>query len=520
MSRGGIRVEGLARAFPGKPLLVDLGFSVAPGEGLVVRGANGSGKSTLLRILAGLVSPDAGLVRVGGRPPAPARPEIGWLGPGDRSLYWRLTPVENLRFLAEGRTTEGDREAEIRQALREFEVEALADRPVRLLSTGERRRVALASVGCGRPSVLLLDEPEASLDAAGRALLGRRLAARAAAGAALVVVLHDPELVIEGFRTLELIPGGPARFREEAGGAVRIERPGGGSAPGGEPATGLGGGWDPQPESTPGHCPGRGWATLAACLRRDLRALASYRVSLATTLGSALFQCVLFWYLARLVPAGSLPGANGGGDYFGFVVLGLLAHRLSSAALEGPGQSVAWEAVQGTLEGGLQTRPAAWLLAGGAGSGMLFRMAEAGLYLGLGLAASLSLDPGGLLLAAVALLLSTVAHLGLGLAGAGCLLAFKRGNPVGAVFASLQALASGVWFPVELLPPVLVPVCRELPLACSLRLVRAGFGQGGAEVAPDLVRLLVWCLVLVGSGRYALAAGLERARREGSLGEY
>ena len=162
-------------------VLRGLSFIVPPGGALLLLGANGSGKSTLLRVLAGLKRPDAGSVLWMGETEAP----VAYLGHQD-AVKPGLTALENLRFAAQtGRGT-------ARDALAALDLLALADLPARLLSAGQKRRLALARLVLSPVPVWLLDEPTLGLDAAAVERLGRLLAAHRAGGGVVVTATHLP----------------------------------------------------------------------------------------------------------------------------------------------------------------------------------------------------------------------------------------------------------------------------------------------------------------------------------------
>jgi iron complex transport system ATP-binding protein len=188
-----IAAAGLVVARGGVRVLDGLDLLVRAGTLTALAGPNGAGKTTLLAALAGLVDPDAGQVTLGGTPlRSLARAErarrIAWLEQGARAA-WGLTVRE---LVALGRLPHGDRgEGEVAAAIAACGLERLADRRVDRLSGGEARRAMLARVLATGAEVLLLDEPAADLDPAQGFALMRLLKAQAAAGRAIVVVLHD-----------------------------------------------------------------------------------------------------------------------------------------------------------------------------------------------------------------------------------------------------------------------------------------------------------------------------------------
>ncbi len=167
-----------------------LTLSIEPGAALAVVGANGSGKSTLLLVLAGVVAPTAGTVSltVDGREISGTdRPQaVGLVAPA-LQLYEPLTARENLAFLAQARRLEGSC---VEAALDRVGLLARADEPLATFSTGMRQRMRIAAAVLHRPAVLLLDEPGATLDAAGRALVASLVAET---GAVVVVATNDPD---------------------------------------------------------------------------------------------------------------------------------------------------------------------------------------------------------------------------------------------------------------------------------------------------------------------------------------
>lgn len=198
-----LRVEGVS-AFRGERLVLrDVSAAVAPGGALLLLGANGSGKSTLLRVLAGLRRPDAGRVLWRDRDAAADllahAAEVGYLGHLD-ALKPGLTARENLALAARiGGGCPGSALA----ALATLDLAALADLPARMLSAGQRRRLALARLTLGRGGLWLLDEPTLGLDAASVARLGELLAAHRAEGGVVVAATHLP-LPLPGAAELRL----------------------------------------------------------------------------------------------------------------------------------------------------------------------------------------------------------------------------------------------------------------------------------------------------------------------------
>jgi heme exporter protein A len=190
-----IAVAALRRDYGDRPALEGVGFELAAGESLVVLGPNGAGKTTLLRVLATLLRPSGGEVRVlGCSLPSEAwklRGRIGYLG-HEPLLYRDLSGRENLGFQARlhGMPRAGA-EARIEELLRAVGMERRADERVAELSAGMRQRLSICRCVLHQPELLLLDEPDSNLDVEGRELARELIGPRS--GRTRVVVTHDPE---------------------------------------------------------------------------------------------------------------------------------------------------------------------------------------------------------------------------------------------------------------------------------------------------------------------------------------
>jgi heme exporter protein A len=194
-----IELRGLRREFGERMALDGVDLALATGESLVVLGPNGAGKTTLLRILATLLRPSGGEVRVlGGQLPGEAwkvRGRIGFLG-HEPLLYRDLSGRENLRFHARlHRLSGAAAEARIDELLVASGMERRGDDRVAELSAGMRQRLAICRCLLHEPELLLLDEPDSHLDAEGRELAHELIGS--AEGRTRVVVTHDPERALQ-----------------------------------------------------------------------------------------------------------------------------------------------------------------------------------------------------------------------------------------------------------------------------------------------------------------------------------
>ena len=187
-----VEVHKLSRAFGSTWALREVDATFKPGALNLIIGSNGSGKTTLLGAIGTLLKPSAGRVRyVPEQTPDQVRREIGW-GSHEALLYVDLSPRENLEITA--RLHGIDPSAAWADSSARFGLARFADRPVRVLSRGQRQRAALARALVHGPSLLLLDEPTTGLDKDGVGRLTSELRQEVEAGVIVIVVTHEPEL--------------------------------------------------------------------------------------------------------------------------------------------------------------------------------------------------------------------------------------------------------------------------------------------------------------------------------------
>ncbi len=191
-----LSVTGLCKSYGGRPVVTDLAVRVARGEIVALRGPNGSGKTTILRCVLGLEDADDGLVEFDGasydeRDPALRARVAAVLD--DMGWFPDLTSREHLDVLARAHG-DPDPTTLVESALEALRISHIADQVPLTLSSGQRRRLALAMVLVRPYELLVLDEPEQRLDVAGRAWLAAYLPGAAANGAAVLMATHDDDL--------------------------------------------------------------------------------------------------------------------------------------------------------------------------------------------------------------------------------------------------------------------------------------------------------------------------------------
>lgn len=214
-----VAVHALTKRFGARVAVRSVEFSLGHGSCLALFGPNGAGKTTLLRLLAGLLRPSAGNVRLSGvdvRGETLARARVGLIS-HQSMLYAPLTARENVEFFARLYGLPDPRRAAL-TALDTIGVLDRGDVAVRTLSRGLQQRVSIARAVVHEPDILLLDEPYSGLDESGAASLTAVLRSLRARGATLVIVTHN---VGEGLALAThaaiMRDGSFARFEERDG---------------------------------------------------------------------------------------------------------------------------------------------------------------------------------------------------------------------------------------------------------------------------------------------------------------
>lgn len=175
-----LKVDNVAVIRGNRLVLNGLSLDADAGDVIWIRGANGCGKSTLLRTIAGLLPTSSGAVRIDG--------QIA-LADENLALDANLSVEKSLRFWAE---MDGASPATREAALVAMDLVALADIPVRFLSTGQRKRANLARLMASNADIWLLDEPYNGLDSASSARLDEVLLKHTSAGCIALVAAHQP----------------------------------------------------------------------------------------------------------------------------------------------------------------------------------------------------------------------------------------------------------------------------------------------------------------------------------------
>ena len=212
-----LEIEGLTHSYRGgEPALSELSFSVEPGELVALLGPSGCGKTTALKVIAGLLSPTAGDVRIRGKSVLGVPPERrGTAMVFQKSLLFPHMTVEaNVGFSLRMRgVPRGEARERVERALARVHMQGFAGRKPAALSGGQQQRVALARALVTEPDLLLLDEPLSALDANLREGMRRLIReVQREGGHTTVFVTHDQEEAVILADRIALVTGGRLRM--------------------------------------------------------------------------------------------------------------------------------------------------------------------------------------------------------------------------------------------------------------------------------------------------------------------
>ena len=266
-------------------------------------------------------------------------------------------------------------------------------------------------------------------------------------------------------------------------------------------------------------------AKATAFLRRDLLVALSYRALFISDLLGLAFMITIFYYVGRMLDPATLPRFNGVPvTYMEFVLIGIVLGGFLEIALARVASALRNEQMMGTLESLLMTPTAPTTIQlGSAAYHLVYVPLRTGIVLLFGaMAFGLDFRPGGIMPALLVLLLFIPFVWGLGIAGAGAVLTFKRGGNALHVGSMLMMVSSGAFFPLELFPGWLTTVAEFNPMAIAIDGMREGLlgGAGLVEVAPHLLLLAPMSVISLALGAWAFRLGLRREQARGTLGLY
>ena len=257
---------------------------------------------------------------------------------------------------------------------------------------------------------------------------------------------------------------------------------------------------------------------------RDFHTEMSYRLSFLMSIVGVFFSTLTFYFVSLLVGDDVQALSAYGGDYFSFVIIGIAFGGYFGLGLNGFARALREAQTTGTLEAMLMTpAPLSRIIIGSATWSYAFTTFRVFIYLFIGiLFLGVSFSGANYLGALVALILSIVAFASMGIIAASVIMVIKRGDPVTSLFGSVSTLVGGVLYPVEILPPTLQALAALLPITYALRAMRQALlnGASWADLAPDLLILLLFCVVLFPISLWSFRFAVRRARSEGTLAHY
>ena len=212
-----------------------------------------------------------------------------------------------------------------------------------------------------------------------------------------------------------------------------------------------------------------------------------------------------------------------GGDYFGFVLLGLVSISLLTTSLTGVYNSVSGSVTSGWLEAQLSTSTSLpVLLVGMSAYDFLWTLLRVSVLLLYGWALGAHVHWSGLPLAVPVLLLLCAAYFGLGLVLASMYLAFRTIGPAQSVIVTASVLLGGVYYPTETIPSWIEALSAMIPMTYGLRAVRKLVLEGAAmsAVAEDVAVMAAFAVLLVTFGALMFHAAFDHSRRRGTLSQY
>lgn len=263
---------------------------------------------------------------------------------------------------------------------------------------------------------------------------------------------------------------------------------------------------------------------VASLIRASWRTALSYRLSMVLSLVSLILTVVPLFFVARaLQPVMAESIATQGGEYFGFLLVGMIAYLFLQAAVNSVPGVISSGISTGTLEALLGTRASLpSLLLGLIGYRFIWTAVRAlvllvaGLVLGVQLAWSQGLQ--SILIVALIVL----AYLPFGLLGAALILAFRTTGPLLSAVLILSGLLGGVYYPTTVIPSWIQRLSDVVPLTYGLRALRRTLLEGMpfSAVANDVITLVGFVVLLTALGLLVLSEALHYARRSGTLAQY
>ncbi|MBX3006602.1 MAG: ABC transporter permease [Melioribacteraceae bacterium] len=264
--------------------------------------------------------------------------------------------------------------------------------------------------------------------------------------------------------------------------------------------------------------------TILVFIKRDWLIYKSYKLQIVLQYLSLFSFLVLVYFLSKLMVSGSnsfLSKYNG--DYSSFLIVGILFQWFSSTSLNSFSKSIREEQTLGTLEFLLFCPKSLILLLVGASAYNYIKLFAQSAFMLLSMRFLLGIEISPNILPAIFVIILLILSLsGIGFISAGITLAFKKGNPIGWIFSTLSTFLSGVFFPVEMLPPGLLEFSSFLPTTHALNALRELLilNSNLYSLTPEIFSLTCFSVVSLSVGIYSFNVGFEYARIKGTLSSY
>jgi ABC-2 type transport system permease protein len=262
-----------------------------------------------------------------------------------------------------------------------------------------------------------------------------------------------------------------------------------------------------------------------AFVKRDLASDLSYRLSFLMQFAGIFIGVASFFFVSRLVGKAANPYlASYGGDYFGFVLVGIAFVGFQSFGLGAFSSAISGAQAQGTLEAMLVTpTKLSTIVVSSSIWSFLWTVFTVLIYLAVGgLLFGADLGHANPLTALVVLFLTSLVFSGIGVLSASTIMVLKRGDPIGAIFGGASAFLGGTLFPTTVFPGWLQSVAHIFPIFYGLRAMRMAVLRGAtlSQVSGDVLALCLFAVVLVPLSLIAFRGAVRVAKTDGTLGTY
>ena len=264
---------------------------------------------------------------------------------------------------------------------------------------------------------------------------------------------------------------------------------------------------------------------LRAFLIRDYYTEISYRSSFLVGIGTIFFNVLVFYFLAQFIDTTSNPlSTETNFDYFSFVLIGVAFGNYFGVGMHSFAAALRLAQTTGTLEAMMMTPTSVpTIIIGSASWSYVFTTFRVFVYLLLGtLFFGVDFSNANIPAAVIGLILAIISFAGIGIVSAGIIMVIKRGDAITGLISGFANLVGGVFYPVAILPAGLQFIAKLLPITYALRLMRQALlnGASWAELAPDFLALILFCVVLFPISLIVFRYAVQRARQEGTLAHY